>query len=241
MEEEQENPTAKPLKHDTRTGSRKRLRRMRLDTFVGMGLSNLIALFIILTTAATLHAHGQPDIQTSSQAAEALRPIAGPFAFTVFALGIIGTGLLALPVLAGSAAYAVGEALHWPVGLAKKPHRAKAFYGTIAVATVVGGLINFSSIDPMKALFWSAVVNGSVVMHAGDGDDDAACLTRRRDGRIRPRDVAEAHRLAGNRGDVDSRNRDVRDFGKLTRDATSVATWHLLSLAQRHGIGTGIT
>jgi NRAMP (natural resistance-associated macrophage protein)-like metal ion transporter len=161
VEEEQENPTARPLKHAPEQAPQE-LQRMRLDTFVGMGLSNVVALFIILTTAATLHAHGQTDIQTSSQAAEALRPIAGPFAFTIFALGIIGTGLLALPVLAGSAAYAVGESLHWPVGLAKRPHRAKAFYGTIAVATVVGGVINFSSIDPMKALFWSAVVNGVV-------------------------------------------------------------------------------
>ncbi len=161
VEEEQENPTARPLKHAPEQAPQE-LQRMRLDTFVGMGLSNLVALFIILTTAATLHAHGQTDIQTSSQAAEALRPIAGPFAFTIFALGIIGTGLLALPVLAGSAAYAVGESLHWPVGLAKRPHRAKAFYGAIAVATVVGGLMNFSSIDPVKALFWSAVVNGVV-------------------------------------------------------------------------------
>jgi hypothetical protein len=129
-----------------------------------MGLSNLVALFIIITTAATLNANGHTDIQTSSQAAEALRPIAGPFAFTIFALGIIGTGLLALPVLAGSAAYAIGEARRWPVSLAKLPHHAKAFYGTIALATVLGVLMNFSSIDPVKALFWSAVVNGVVAV-----------------------------------------------------------------------------
>ena len=109
--------------------------RIRIDTYVGMALSNLVALFIIITTAATLHAHGVTDIQTSAQAAEALRPIAGPFAFALFALGIIGTGLLALPVLAGSAAYALGEALR----LARRPGaqgraRAKAFYGAIAVA-----------------------------------------------------------------------------------------------------------
>ncbi len=108
--------------------------------------------------------HGHTDIQTSAQAAEALRPIAGEFAFAVFALGIIGTGLLALPVLAGSAAYAVGEALGWPVGLAKVPYRAKAFYGTIAAATLVGVLLNFTSIDPIKALFWSAVINGVVAV-----------------------------------------------------------------------------
>ena len=125
-----------------------------------MGFSNIIALFIMLTTAATLNAHGITDIQTSSQAAEALRPIAGRFAFTIFALGIIGTGLLALPVLAGSAAYAIGEALQWRVGLARRPGRARAFYGTIAVATFVGAVLNFTPLDPIKALFWSAVING---------------------------------------------------------------------------------
>jgi Mn2+/Fe2+ NRAMP family transporter len=134
--------------------------RMRIDTLVGMGFSNLIALFIMLTTAATLNAHGVTDIQTSSQAAEALRPIAGPFTFTIFALGIIGTGLLAVPVLAGSAAYAVGEALGWRVGLAKRPGHARAFYGVIAFATLVGGALNFTPLDPIKALFWSAVING---------------------------------------------------------------------------------
>jgi Mn2+/Fe2+ NRAMP family transporter len=129
-----------------------------------MAISNLVALAIMLTTAATLNAHGHTDIQTSAQAAEALRPIAGRFAFTVFAAGIIGTGLLALPVLAGSAAYALGEALRWPVGLARQPLRAKAFYGTIAAATAVGVALNFSAIDPVKALFWSAVVNGVVAV-----------------------------------------------------------------------------
>ena len=131
---------------------------------VGMGLSNLVALFIILTTAATLHAHGITDIQTSSQAAQALRPIAGDLAFFVFALGIIGTGLLALPVLAGSSAYALGEAFGWHVGLTRKPGRAKAFYATIAVATVIGVALNYTALDPIKALFWSAVVNGVVAV-----------------------------------------------------------------------------
>ena len=134
--------------------------RMQIDTLVGMGISNIIALFIMLTTAATLNAHGVTDIQTSSQAAEALRPIAGRFAFTIFALGIIGTGLLAVPVLAGSAAYAVGEALKWRVGLAQRPGRARAFYGAIALATLVGAILNFTPLDPIKALFWSAVING---------------------------------------------------------------------------------
>ncbi len=138
--------------------------RIRIDTVVGMAFSNVVALFIILTTAATLHAHGVTDIQTSAQAAEALRPIAGKFVFLVFGLGIIGTGLLALPVLAGSAAYALGEAAGWHVGLARKARRAKSFYATIAVATLVGGALNFTPLDPVKALFWSAVVNGVVAV-----------------------------------------------------------------------------
>ncbi len=129
-----------------------------------MGFSNAVALFILLTTAATLHAHGVTNIQSSAQAAEALKPIAGPFVFLVFALGIIGTGLLALPVLAGSAAYALGEAMGWHVGLARKLRRAPGFYGAIAAAMVIGGLLNFVHIDPIKALFWSAVINGVVAV-----------------------------------------------------------------------------
>lgn len=140
------------------------MHRIRLDTYVGMGFSNLIGLFIIITSAATLNAHGITDIQTSSQAAEALRPIAGAFTFAVFAAGIIGTGLLAVPVLAGSAAYALGEALGWSIGLARQPLDAKAFYGTIAVATLIGIFINFTDLDPIKALFWSAVLNGVVAV-----------------------------------------------------------------------------
>jgi NRAMP (natural resistance-associated macrophage protein)-like metal ion transporter len=163
VEDEQENPASKPLK-DAPEQAPKEMERIRLDTYIGMGISNLVALFIIVATAATLHAHGVTDIQTSSQAAEALRPIAGKFAFAVFALGIIGTGALALPVLAGSAAYAVGEVFDWPVGLAREPLRAKAFYGTIAGATFVGGLLNFTPLDPIKALFWSAVINGVVAV-----------------------------------------------------------------------------
>jgi NRAMP (natural resistance-associated macrophage protein)-like metal ion transporter len=159
VEDEREDPAAKPLIEAPLQAPRQ-MARMQADTIVGMGLSNIIALFIMLTTAATLHAHGVTNIETSSQAAEALRPIAGPFAFTVFALGIIGTGLLAVPVLAGSAAYAVGEALRWPVGLAQRPARAPAFYATIAAATMIGALLNFSPLDPIKALFWSAVING---------------------------------------------------------------------------------
>jgi Mn2+/Fe2+ NRAMP family transporter len=125
-----------------------------------MGFSNLIAFFIILTTAATLHAHNVTDIQTSAQAATALKPIAGQFAFLLFSLGIIGTGLLALPVLAGSAAYAMAGAFQWKNSLELEPRLAKRFYGIIVLATVVGLALGFTPIDPIKALFWSAVING---------------------------------------------------------------------------------
>jgi NRAMP (natural resistance-associated macrophage protein)-like metal ion transporter len=161
VEDQKEDPKAKPLLQAPQQAPRQ-MARMQLDTVAGMAISNLIALFIMVTTAATLNAHGVTDIQTSAQAAEALRPAAGRFAFTLFAIGIIGTGLLALPVLAGSVAYAVGEALHWRVGLAQRPGRARAFYGTIVAATLVGVALNFTSLDPMRALVWSAVVNGLV-------------------------------------------------------------------------------
>ena len=140
------------------------MERIRLDTYIGMALANLVGMAIIITTAATLHVNGAREIVTSAQAAEALRPIAGPFAFAVFALGIIGTGLLAVPVLAGSAAYAIGEARQWPVGLARRPLQAKAFYATLAIATLGGVAINFFALDPMTALYWSAIVNGVVAV-----------------------------------------------------------------------------
>ena len=140
------------------------IKRIELDTLIGMGVSNLIALAIILTTAATLNVSGVTDIETSAQAAEALRPIAGNYAATIFALGVLGTGLLAIPVLAGSAAYAIGEARKWPIGLARQPKEAKAFYATIVIATVVGILLNFAPINPIKALYWCAVINGIVAV-----------------------------------------------------------------------------
>lgn len=155
----QATPDEDPLKCDPLEG-RVELKRIGLDTMVGMAASNLVALAIIFTTAATLHADGIIDIRTSADAAEALRPLAGPYASTIFALGIVGTGLLAVPVLAGSAAYALGEALHWPTGLECKPKRAKAFYGTILTATGLGALMNFLPIDPIRALIVAAVING---------------------------------------------------------------------------------
>ena len=118
----------------------------------------------MVTTAATLNVNGVTDIETSAQAAEALRPIAGALAETIFALGIVGTGLLAVPVLAGSAAYAIGEARKWPVGLARQPMEARAFYATVALATLVGMILNFTPVNPIKALYWSAVINGVVAV-----------------------------------------------------------------------------
>lgn len=137
---------------------------MRFDTYIGMGYSNVISLFIIVATAATLNAHGVTDVQTSAQAAEALRPIAGVFTFALFAAGVIGIGLLAVPVLVASGAYALGEALGWTTGLDRKPLDAKAFYVTIAISTLIGVGINFIGLDPIKALFWSAVINGVVAV-----------------------------------------------------------------------------
>jgi Mn2+/Fe2+ NRAMP family transporter len=138
----------------------RQLRRIEFDTIAGMTFSNLIALAIIISAAATLHPAGITHIDTSAQAAEALRPIAGPFAFALFCLGIVGTGMLAVPVLAGSAAYAVAETFRWKHGLDLKPHQARGFYAIVALATAGGVLLNFTGIDPIRALVWAAVING---------------------------------------------------------------------------------
>jgi NRAMP (natural resistance-associated macrophage protein)-like metal ion transporter len=157
------NADEKPLNQAPRQAPAQ-FHRIRMDTTIGMALSNLVAFFIILTTAATLHAHGLVDIQTADQAAGALEPLAGRFAFLLFAAGIIGTGLLAVPVLAGSAAYAVSEAFQWRASLQSKPRRAKRFYGTIGTAVLIGLLLNFVHMNPIRALFWSAVINGVVAV-----------------------------------------------------------------------------
>jgi NRAMP (natural resistance-associated macrophage protein)-like metal ion transporter len=138
------------------------LRRIKSDTLIGMGFSNIVAFFIMLTTAVTLGAHGITDIQSSSQAAEALRPVAGDFAFLAFALGIVGTGMLAVPVLAGSAAYAVTESFRWRNGLDLKVVEAREFYGLIALATLGGVLLDFAPIHPIEALMLSAQINGVI-------------------------------------------------------------------------------
>lgn len=150
------------LNHMSPRAARRQLDRMAWDTFAGMAISNLIAFFIILTTAVTLNASGVTDIQTSAQAAEALRPVAGQFAFLLFSLGIIGTGFLAVPVLAGSSAYAAAETLGKPAGLEKRVDQAKFFYGVLIAGTLLGLLALFSPLDPIKMLFWSAVINGVI-------------------------------------------------------------------------------
>jgi NRAMP (natural resistance-associated macrophage protein)-like metal ion transporter len=161
VEDLKADPRAVALKKAL-TQAPEHLRRMKIDTFLGMGFSNLVAFFIMLTTAVTLHTHGVNDIQTSAQAANALRPIAGDFAFLLFTLGIVGTGLLAVPVLAGSAAYAMAGTFRWKNSLELKPGSAREFYGIIIASTVLGITIGFTPLDPIKALFWSAVVNGVI-------------------------------------------------------------------------------
>ena len=138
------------------------MKRIRQDTLIGMSFSNLVAVFIVFAAAATLHVHGVTQIETASQAAQALRPVAGRFAFLLFAFGIIGTGLLAVPVLAGSAAYAVSEMLGQPASLDSKPLKARLFYGTIVVTTLAGALLQSVGVNPVRALYWSAVINGAL-------------------------------------------------------------------------------
>jgi NRAMP (natural resistance-associated macrophage protein)-like metal ion transporter len=145
-------------------GAAAHLRRIKIDTYLGMGFSNLVAFCIILGTASTLNVAGITDIQTSAQAAEALRPLAGQFSFLLFSLGIIGTGMIAVPVLAGSAAYAVAETFEWKRGLDLKLLEAREFYAIIAFATLGGVVLDFSPIDPIRALFWAAVINGVIAV-----------------------------------------------------------------------------
>ena len=161
VEEQLADPLAQPLIKAPEQAA-VNLKRIKLDTWVGMGFSNLVAFCIILTTAVTLNLHGVTDIQSSAQAATALRPIAGEFAFILFSAGIIGTGLLAIPVLAGSSAYAMAGAFRWKNSLERVPMDAKRFYGIIAISTLIGIALGFTHIDPIKALYWSAVINGVI-------------------------------------------------------------------------------
>ena len=153
----------KPLKHAPEQ-ARRHLRRIRVDTQLGMGASNVVAFFIMVTVAATLHKHGITDIQSSAQAAEALRPAAGKAAFWLFALGIVGTGMLAVPVLAAASAYATAEAFGWKVGLGRSLGRAPGFYGVLGLGMAVGIALTFTALDPVKALVGSTIVNGVVAV-----------------------------------------------------------------------------
>lgn len=162
-EEVNRNPHEEPL-IDAPWQARREFRRMRLDTFAGMAISNLVAISIMIGTAATLNAAGLTSITTAADAAKALQPVAGRFASLLFSLGIIGTGLLAVPVLAGSAAYAIGESRGWKCGLDQRPWEAIGFYAVITCASLLGIAINWSPLDPMQALFWSAVINGVVAV-----------------------------------------------------------------------------
>jgi Mn2+/Fe2+ NRAMP family transporter len=161
VEDLRADDNAHALKHAPRE-ARAGYTRIKVDTYIGMGFSNLVAFFIMLTTAVTLHMHGVTEIASSAQAASALRPIAGDFAFMLFALGIVGTGMLAIPVLAGSAAYAMAGAFKWKNSLEHEPAMAPRFYGIIVVATLAGVGLVFAPIDPIKALYWSAVINGVI-------------------------------------------------------------------------------
>jgi len=163
VEDMQMHHGAKPLARDKRSAPPE-LRRIQWDTWSGMFYSDISSYFIILATAVTLHVAGVTDIQTAAQAASALRPLAGDFAYMLFALGILGVGLIGVPVLAGSAAYAVAEAMGWKWGLERKAADARGFYGVIAVSVLVALIIQYSPINPMKALFWSAVINGVVAV-----------------------------------------------------------------------------
>jgi len=163
VEDEEADPEAGAL-IDRPEQANRELNRIGWETWVGMAMSNGIACFIMLTTAVTLHAAGKTDIQTAEQAAGALKPIAGDAAFFLFSLGLIGTGLLAIPILAGSAAYAAAEAHGWRTGLERPLAEARPFYIVIAVAIVLGIAVDFSPLDPIKALIWSAVLNGVIVV-----------------------------------------------------------------------------
>jgi len=149
---------------DDQGAAKGELRRIKWDTWSGMFYSDITAFFIILATAVTLHAAGITDITTAAQAASALKPLAGPFAFLLFTLGLLGVGMIGVPVLAGSGAYALAEAMGWKEGLERTTKDARGFYAVIAVSVLLGLLIQYSPISPMKALFWSAVINGVVAV-----------------------------------------------------------------------------
>jgi NRAMP (natural resistance-associated macrophage protein)-like metal ion transporter len=163
VEQQNETEGEKPVRSAPSQGP-VQLRRVKWDTLIGMGMSNIVAFFIMLTAASVLHAHGKTQIDSAAQAAEALKPIAGDLSFFLFAAGIVGTGMLAIPTLAGSAAYAVAETFDWPKGLDKHLFQASGFYGTVVLGTILGVILTVVAVNPMKALYWSAVLNGVIAI-----------------------------------------------------------------------------
>ena len=162
--EDMEREGSPPLAHGDPAVAKTELRRMSWDTWSGMFYSNLSAFFVILATAVTLHASGVTDINTAAQAASALLPLAGKFAFLLFTIGLLGVGLIGVPVLSGSGAYAAAETMGWATGLEQGATKERGFYGVIILSVVLGLGIQYSPISPMKALFWSAVINGVVAV-----------------------------------------------------------------------------
>ncbi len=161
QEVEEDRARGKETVAQRRGATDEELTAARTDVLTGMFFSNIVMYFIILTTAATLHAHGKTSIATAKEAAEALRPLAGQGAYWLFTLGLVGTGMLAVPVLAGSCAYAIAEGANWrKASLGLKPHKAWPFYAVIGVAMVIGLALDFAHLDAVKMLFWSAVLNG---------------------------------------------------------------------------------
>lgn len=213
VEELRQEPADQPLKHAPEQAPAQ-FWRIKADTYLGMGVSNLIAWFIMLTTAATLHAAGKTEIRSAAEAAAALEPVAGPFAKFLFAAGVIGTGLLAVPVLAGSAAYGLGEALRWPTGLERKPLKARGFYGIIALATLgrAGDQLHPHQPHPCFDLGGSDQWAGS---GSGDGADDAAYLEPQGDGRVYALTSAQNPGLAGHPGYGAGCHRSFQHLGEV--------------------------
>lgn len=213
VEELRQEPADQPLKHAPEQAPAQ-FWRIKADTYLGMGVSNLIAWFIMLTTAATLHAAGKTEIRSAAEAAAALEPVAGPFAKFLFAAGVIGTGLLAVPVLAGSAAYGLGEALRWPTGLERKPLKARGFYGIIALATLgrAGDQLHPHQPHPCFDLGGGDQWAGS---GSGDGADDAAYLEPQGDGRVYALTSAQNPGLAGHPGYGAGCHRSFQHLGEV--------------------------
>jgi hypothetical protein len=242
VEEIDADAEAEPLKKAPEQ-ARPELKRIRWDTFLGMAVSNIVAIAIVMSTAATLHVSGKTEIGSDADVAEALKPLAGDFAFVLFSLGIIGTGLLSIPIFAGSAAYALGESQHWKCGLENKPWEAQGFYSVIAAAIVLGLSIEFMEIDPISALFWSAVIN-EMCGSPNHGCDDARRQQSAHHEGIHCCSLGEVRGLGrdshngGGRGKHDGVLRQLDCREALNHLATSQALKSMIIRSQMdHGVG----